>query len=239
MTRKLLVVFASGLVLSIVLLSMAWVVGGHDLMTRIEKDGGYSLSFDDDDDTSHGAKTTRTLAFDASKPLEVAAPVRLHFTRGETAGMTVSGPKQLVDSVRWEGGRLSLGTTPLFVHHTLDVEIRGPRMPSLVYKGAGDIELENLDQPALALEMAGAGNVEANGRVDSLTIHAKGAGNIDMEKLLAHDATITSAGVGNIDVSATGKVDATLSGAGNISLHRKPAELTSRVNGIGSIGEDY
>ena len=92
---------------------------------------------------------------------------------------------------------------------------------------------------ATARQAHGAGNVEANGRVDTLTVHAKGAGNIDMEELLAHDATIASAGVGNIDVSATGKVDATLSGAGNLSLHRKPAELTSRVNGIGSISQDY
>jgi len=238
MTKKLLVVFASGLVLSIVLLSFAWVIGGQQLAARIEKDGGYSFSFDDDGEYK-GATMTRTLTFDQDQPLEVTAPVRLHFIKGETASMTVKGPQKLVEAVRWENGRLSIKEMPLFSHHTLVVEITAPRMPALVYKGAGDIELENLDQPALALEMAGAGNVDVSGKVETLTVRARGAGNLDLADLLARDATVSSSGVGNIDLSATGKVDVSLSGAGNIALHRKPAELTSRVNGIGSVDEDY
>jgi hypothetical protein len=30
-----------------------------------------------------------------------------------------------------------------------------------------------------------------------------------------------------------------VAGAGNVTLHRKPAELTSQINGIGSVDQDY
>ena len=239
MIKKLLVVFASGLVLSIVLLSSAWVIGGPEVLSQIHKNGAFHFTFDDDDDSPHGTMATRTLPFDQNQPLEVAAPVELHFTKGENVEMTVRGPQKLVNALRWENGRLSLADVPLFSHHTLKVDIVAPRMPELVYKGAGSIELENLDQPALALQLAGAGNVDASGKVQMLTVNAKGAGNIDLGELRAHDATVNSSGVGNVDLNADGNVNVTLSGAGNLSLHRKPAELTSRVNGIGSIEQDY
>ncbi|MDE2404309.1 MAG: DUF2807 domain-containing protein [Sphingomonadales bacterium] len=238
MIKKLLIVFASGLVLSVVLLSSAWVIGGPSMLQRIDKDGDFHVGWSDDDD-GRTPMTTRTLAFDAAKPLEVAAPVELHYTKGDAVALSVRGPQKLIDAVLWENGRLSLKDHVWFHNHTLKIDITAPRMPDLVYKGAGNIELENLDQPTLALEMAGAGNIEARGQVQTLVLHARGAGNVDLSDLAVRDATVESAGVGNVDLNASGKVDATLSGAGNISLHRKPAELTSRVHGIGSIDEDY
>ncbi|MBU6268471.1 MAG: DUF2807 domain-containing protein [Sphingomonadales bacterium] len=238
MIKKLLIVFASGLVLSIVLLSSAWVIGGPSVMEHINKDGDWNFGWHDDDD-ARTPTTTRTLVLNVNQPLEVAAPVELHYTKGENTELTVKGPQKLMDALVWENGRLSLKNDSWMHHHSLKIEITAPRMPDLVYKGAGNIELENVDQPALALDMAGAGNIDGKGQVQTLTVRSRGAGNIDLSELAARDATVTAAGVGNVDIAATGKVEATLSGAGNISLHRKPTELTSKVNGIGSISEDY
>lgn len=239
MIKKLLIVFVSGLVLSIVLLSSAWVIGGPAVMARVHKDGDFHFGWTEDDDTDRGPTTSRTLALDVNRPLEVSAPVELHYTRGENVELTVRGPEKLMQALVWEDGKLSLKDHGWFHNRSLKIDITAPKMPDLVYKGAGDIDLENVDQPALALELAGAGNIEAKGQVQTLIVHGRGAGNIDLSELAVRDATIDSAGVGNVDLNASGKVDATLSGAGNISLHRKPAELTSRVHGVGSIDEDY
>ena len=46
-------------------------------------------------------------------------------------------------------------------------------------------------------------------------------------------------GVGNAEIAATGKVDSQISGAGNLSLHRKPATLNSTIAGVGSVDHDY
>ena len=46
MIRKLLIVSASGLALSVLLLSGAWVVGGQELVDHFEKDGGWNIQID-------------------------------------------------------------------------------------------------------------------------------------------------------------------------------------------------
>lgn len=240
MIKKLLIVSCSGLLLSIVLLSSAWVVGGSHLMERLDKGDDWFLDVSDDEgEGDETAMVTRTLALDTSQPLEIAAPVELRYIKGDTARLTVRGPERLMKGLAWEKGQLSLKEDHWFHNRSLKIEITAPEMPDLLYRGAGDIRLEHIDQPALALEMAGAGNITARGRVQELTVQSRGAGNIDLSELVARDAIVSLAGVGNIDINASGKVDATLSGAGNVSLHRKPAELTSRIHGIGSIDNDY
>jgi hypothetical protein len=75
--------------------------------------------------------------------------------------------------------------------------------------------------------------------VRAATVTSSGAGNVDLGDLDATDATVSVAGVGNIDVNASGKVNADVAGAGNVTLHRKPAQLTSQISGIGSVNQDY
>lgn len=237
MIRKLVIVAASGLLLSILLLSAAWVIGGPAMVQRFRHDGGWGVILDDDD--THEATTTRTLAFNPAVPLEISAPAEVHFTRGDKPVLTVSGSGRMVDAVRWEGGTLSLHEVSVFNHHGLRVEITAPALPPLRYSGAGSIHLEGIDQPQLSLDLAGAGNIEASGKVGQLSVTSEGAGNVDLSDLVASDARVRAAGVGNVDLNAGGKVNVELSGAGNVSLHHRPAELTSKVSGVGSIDQDY
>jgi len=234
-TRKLLVVAASGLVLAILLLSAAWVVGGRDMVTALHH-GGWHFNFDDDD---RGPNVTHTVAFDAGAPLTLDAPVEVHFVKGDHAAMTVSGGAPLVSAMRWQNNRLSMNDAPMFGRHALHVEIVAPRLPPLTLAGPGNVSIENLDQDDLQLNLRGAGNVDASGKVRAVTVLNSGAGNVDLGELDATDATVIASGIGNVDLKASGKVVVTLSGVGNVSLHRKPAELTSRINGIGSIDQDY
>ena len=242
MTRKLLVVAASGLVLAILLLSAAWAIGGQAMLSAMHHggwhftDGRYILNGDDDD---HGPRTTRSLAFDPAVPLTLDAPFDLHFTRGDHPGMTVSGPTDLVNAVRWENGRLSLSATPMWTHGSLDVAIVAPTLPPLTLAGAGDVSLDNLAQAVLRIDLSGAGNIDASGKVKNVSVTSSGAGNVDLEHLDATDATVDASGMGNLDLNASGKVNVTMSGAGNLSLHRRPAELTSHLSGVGSIDQDY
>jgi hypothetical protein len=62
---------------------------------------------------------------------------------------------------------------------------------------------------------------------------------MDLSDLDAGDATVKASGAGNVEINARGKVDVDASGVGNVTLHRKPAELTTRSSGIGSIDQDY
>ena len=238
MIKKLLIVFASGLVLAIVSLSSAWLIGGEAMLVRA-RDGGHFIFDRDDVRRGHhaGPRSTLPLAFDGGI-LTLDVPASVRFKRGPRAEMKVTGPADAVGALRWEGGRLSLkdGMSDL---RDLRITITGPQIAGLVLNAPGDVELKGIDQPSLRLDVRSPANVEASGRVTSLAIDTSGIGAIDLEHLEARDAQARLTGVGNIDISATGRVDADLSGAGTIALHRKPAMLNSRSSGLGVIDHDY
>ena len=72
MTKKLLIVFASGLLVSLIMLSSAWVIGGDELSKRVHNGKRWSMKVDTD---HNGPKTERTLTFDPALPLTISAPV--------------------------------------------------------------------------------------------------------------------------------------------------------------------
>lgn len=233
MTKKLLIVFVSGLVLSIVALSSAWLIGGKEVMAR------EGFSFLHDGDRDRGPTVTRDLAFDAGRILRIDAPVSLRFSRGPEVRMTVSGPARLMEALRWENGELSLGDVRGWRHRELHVTITAPQIAGLALQGPGDVELRDLDQPSLLIETRGPANVEASGRVGSLDIDSRGVGALDLAQVDAVDAKVRVHGVGSVDIKASGAVDASLSGVGNITLHREPASLSTRTQGVGSVHHDY
>jgi Putative auto-transporter adhesin, head GIN domain len=238
MTRKLLIVFASGLFFAIVLLSSAWVIGGQEMITRIEKEGGnFNISIDGDKPS--GPQVTRSFAFAGLQTLTISAPVTLKFVRGDKAEMVVEGPEKLMNALKWENGELSLEGHRRIHRGRIKVTITAPVLPDLEMRGAIKAELAGLDQPRLSIETAGALDLEASGKVPTLSVASRGASDIDLTDVEAQDATVNIAGAGDVDISATGKVDATISGAGEITLHRKPETLNSKINGAGSIDHDY
>jgi hypothetical protein len=237
MIRKLLIVFASGLVLSVLLLCGAWVVGGQELVDHFEKDGGWNIQIDTDDDAT--PRMTRTLPFDDSKLLVLNGPVNLHFTRGDTSQITVKGAPAVVNNLKLDGGKLTLGPGKGWQTGGLDVTITAPRLIGLELNGASDVELTGLDQPDLTIDARGAVNLDATGKVGKLAVSSRGAGDIDLGEVEAVDASVDVAGVGNVDINASGAVTAKISGAGDISLHRRPKVLSTSISGFGSIDHDY
>lgn len=230
MIRKLFIVFASGLLLSVLLLSVAWVIGGRDIVNHVDLDneGG-----------GKGPQATRTLPFDGSQPLAIDGPVSIHYTRGDKSEMIVEGPASVIGQLRLEGGKLILGDKRLWFNDGVDVTITAPRLVGLKLNGASDVELTGLDQPDLQIDASGAVDLDASGRVRKLMVNTSGAGDLDFEKVEAEDATIDVAGVASVGVSASGTVKVAISGAGGVNLHRRPKLLTTSISGVGSVDHDY
>ncbi len=117
----------------------------------------------------------------------------------------------------------------------LNLRITLPKLNSLTLNGAGRITLNGLDGGATSIVMSGAGEIEANGKLDTLTARLNGAGSADLSRLLTRDADVQVNGAGNLNVNATGRLDAKLNGVGAIKYEGKPAVLNSSINGVGSI----
>lgn len=239
MLRKLLIVFASGVILSIVAFSAAWLIGGDRIREEVARNDGWNWGIHDDDDSHHhGPRKTRQFAIQSGTQLAMEIPVDLEFTRGEKAGMTVEGPADVVDRLIWENGRLSIkGETHL--RRSLKVRITAPEIAGLDLDAPGDVDMHGLDQDTLRINARGAIDLDASGKVNRLFVTSEGAGSVDLGKVEGRDATIRIDGVGDVTIGATGVVDVEINGAGNVTLVRKPATLRSRMNGIGNVDHDY
>lgn len=235
MFRKLLIVFASGVILSIVAFGAAWAIGGDAIRKDFGEGHGWHWSNDEDD---HGPQKTRSFAVDPGSQIAMGIPVELHFNRGDQAGMTVTGPASVIDHLVWINGRLSTDGK-VRVHHGVRVQITAPQITGLDLDAPGEVTLAGLDQESLRLHSRGAIDLDASGKVNRMFVTSEGAGDIDLGHVEGKDATVRVEGVGDVTIGASGTVDVQIDGAGNVTLLRKPAVLRSRIHGIGNIDHDY
>lgn len=233
MIKKLLVVFASAAALALLSISAAFVVGGSDFRGAIA-DGDFHWGEEYD-----GPMATREFAFDTGKVLTIDAPVNLRFERSETVSMKVEGPKDAMKDLVYENGELSLKGSHRHLRHGLTVTVTAPTLAGLVLDAPGDVELVELQQDAIEIRSSGAADIDASGTVRKLTLEADGAADLDFREVKAKDASVQINGAGDVDISATGAVDIEINGAGSVTLHAKPASVTSQINGVGSVDRAY
>ena len=104
MTKKLLIVFASGIVLTLVAFSLAFATGGNELRSALKGETDFNWHLGEE---YKGPKKDRSFAVDGGQTLTMEVPVELHFVRGKEARMVVTGPAEAVDRRRWSPGQPS------------------------------------------------------------------------------------------------------------------------------------
>ncbi|WP_260925963.1 DUF2807 domain-containing protein [Novosphingobium sp. 9] len=241
MLRKLLIVFVSGVILSILAIGGAWIVGGKDVREAFQDGKGWHFDFDDDGKADHGPQHVRTFAVQPGQQIAMEVPVELHFVRGDKAQMTVSGPASIVDHLVWENGRLKTDGTgsARHFHHGVKVTITAPQIAGLDLEAPGDVTLHGLDQDRLDLKANGAIDLDASGKVRQMYVTSNGAGDLDLEGVDSEDAVIRMSGAGDVAVGASNLVDVEINGVGSLRLTRKPTTLRTQINGLGSVDHDY
>jgi Putative auto-transporter adhesin, head GIN domain len=117
----------------------------------------------------------------------------------------------------------------------LKIVVTTPTLKSLESNGAGDIEITGLNGGEQSLELAGAHNVKAEGRLDKLTVELAGAGNVDYHKVITGVARVTVNGAGNVEVNTTESLRAEVNGVGAVRYLGNPAKVESELHGLGAI----
>ncbi|MED5544144.1 MAG: DUF2807 domain-containing protein [Pseudomonadota bacterium] len=236
MFRKLLIVFASAAILSLVAFAGAWIVGGEDARREFAQEGGWHIG---DEDEDLGPTKTREFAIESGSQIAMEVPVDLSFTRGETASMTVKGPEKLLERLVWEDGRLKLDGRRSHWGDGLKVVITAPEIEGLDLDAPGDVTLVGLDQDQFTLKANGALDLEAEGKVRTMAVTTNGAGNIDLDKLYGDDVKVEVNGAGDVTLGPKRLAEIEINGVGHVTLVRKPEILRSNINGLGSVDHDY
>jgi len=187
----------------------------------------------------NGRAATDTRELPAFDRIEFLLAGRLEVQVGQPQTVTISGDSNLLALVQTQvdAGKLTVRASQTF-HPTLPLVVRVsvPDLTLLQVDGAGEIELAGLDNPALRVELTGAGQITLSGQTENLTIQLAGAGDVDATNLTASAVSVIISGAGRVDVAATQTLDVTITGVGLVSYADSPTiTITQNTSGIGEL----
>jgi len=197
--------------------------------------------------------------FDAIK-VSIAGDVTIE--QGEVESVMITADKNIIGDIKTEvrGGTLYVETTPgLHLFNwpgPVQVTIQVKDLRSLVFSGAGEIQvkdlkttsldlvvsgagnvvLDNLAADQLKSTLSGAGNITANGKVADQEIQISGVGSYKGADLQSDNLTIRISGAGSADVWAKETLVARISGVGSVNYFGDP-HIEKEISGAGSINK--
>jgi hypothetical protein len=115
------------------------------------------------------------------------------------------------------------------------VIITVPALRRFNMEGAGETMLRGVAGDRFDVNYRGAGSMTIAGTVRQVNMQAQGVGEVDARKLIAQDANISFQGIGSVQVYASGKLEANVSGMGELSYYGHPKTINKTVTGIGSV----
>ena len=196
--------------------------------------------------------------------LHAGTILRLKIHAGEKPSVVVHADDNLIDHIQVtrEGKRLTVALEKdLRVRRaTITVDVTTPTLKELIVEGAAQVELEELRVKSLAIRLGGAAKmsgqvdakeleIDASGATrieldapddrmaESVTINAKGATSVDLERFPAKRVSITMSGAGHCRVFASEELNAEAAGVGSITYFGDPGKVTKKVRGIAKISK--
>jgi hypothetical protein len=258
MIRNLVIITITGLVLTLVGIGGAFALGGSDLarhdFTWVVSEDGHNGVRQFQRGGTIPPDVTKTLAWDGEDRLVLDLPADVIYVQGAQAGVVVSGPASAVNRVRVSNGRVVLdddgdteergyvrwsrnGIQTWSDDDRLKVTVTAPSVSRFEVVGSSDLSIRGYDQPALALNISGSGDVEIEGTTKTFTAEVTGSGDTDADRLDITDAVVDLSGSGDLRFGPTGEVQVDISGSGDIDLTRRPAQLRQELSGSGDVEE--
>jgi len=205
------------------------------------------------------SETRATAAFNA---ISLKGGVALELRQGNPASVVVHGDSNLLpllETVVKDGQTLQLrwrSDTSVHTQSRTWVEVTAPQIQALSSAGSGDIAIDGMKAPRLAVSISGSGGVRAKsldndelslaisgsgansvtGRAARLDIDVSGSGAIDAAPLHADDVRVTIAGSGNASVHAARSLAVSIAGSGNVTYSGEPA-IRQTIAGSGRLSK--
>ncbi len=105
----------------------------------------------------------------------------------------------------------------------------------LIVSGSGDVVADRLQLLNCSIKSMGSGDISIKGKTTALAIVASGSGDIDASQFTAISVKSSQLGSGDISVHPVEKLDAALTGSGDLTYYGNPAILKARSTGSGDI----
>jgi len=188
----------------------------------------------------HGSGNLESETRDVSRftRIEIAMGVDVTVHVGKPQQVTVTFDDNVISTIqtRVHAGTLTIDSKRSFSSDAdCHVDICVPELSGFDLFGSGDVQIEDLNGDRLQLGIYGSGNIVIDGKAQWLKVALAGSGSVDARDLLADDAEVEISGSGNVQVNAVSRLEASISGSGDIAYYGDPEDVDSDVAGSGSI----
>jgi Putative auto-transporter adhesin, head GIN domain len=233
-SKRLGLIAASGIILSVVCLASAVAVGGktvgESLLNLSDWGGGPSC-----DVTPSGRTETRSLGWDGSDRASIAIPANASYRPGSGDKLVITGDSALLPHVRVHHGDVEFDCHMHDDHAPLTVTLPGRPFRGFSVAGSGNLALDAIDQDKLKINLAGSGDITANGKVHELQMNLAGSSRAKMGSLTADKVDLNIAGEGDVEVAPKDNLDVKVAGSGKVVLLSEPHNIESHIFGSGQI----
>jgi hypothetical protein len=262
MIRTLITIAFASFILAVACLAGAAALGGRDIAENgwtIPSEWQYRITDRSDgprmERVRPSERITREIPWTGGDLLVLDLPVDVTYVQGDESRVVIEGPKDYAERITLEGGRFGLsgdvhldtsdvridlnGVRVLDAGEGIRITVTAPKVSNFTVNGPGDLDIRDYDQPSLAVQVQGSGDVTGAGRSATLKLDIVGSGSIDLAGVEARDAEVTTSGSGDAAIAARGVVKVSVAGSGGVRLKAKPASLTSEISGSGDVDQDY
>lgn len=186
-----------------------------------------------------GVARTEPRAVSGFKRIEIQGSADVVAAIGPATEVAITADDNLLQFVRTEVSGDTLVIDMQDGNYDFDVDlvvhVVTPELESVKIEGSADVDLTGLHGQILAIDIQGSGAVKATGSVDRLAVSISGSGDMNLFDLQAREARVEISGSGDVEVFASEKLEAHVSGSGDVRYRGEPKSCHTRVDGSGSV----
>jgi len=191
-----------------------------------------------------------TLIIDTKKNIWNSKKMEIYVTMNNLTSLDLSGSGNMNCSDVLKGNNVNVrlnGSGDLHANlevNNLDLGISGSGNAQfsgvrgslkISVSGSGDVEASNLQLENCSTSTNGSGDMKLSGAVVDLSIKVSGSGDINAYNLKAVNASITCNGSGDVVVNVVEKLQANLSGSGDVTYTGSPSMVDVDARGSGEV----
>jgi len=233
--RRLLFLSVAGI---IVVLAAMFFVGRYIVVRTVQPAVVKALN---ENPSQPGPISNRDLSSGNFERVNVEGGWDITIEQAASQSVHVQSPSALSADVIAEvhGGQLTLG----FRHgvnmssERLTAQVRTPDLKRVTVRGGSRIRISGFSASELALDIAGAGNIEGVDNVlDTLSVQGAGASLIDFRSSRTRSARVNLDGAGSVALTMEGgTLSGNLNGIGTIDYSGSVSAENVKINGLGSV----
>lgn len=195
-----------------------------------------------EDDTNvikgNGIKGSDKRDVDTFNSIKVQGGIDVNYRHAPHVQLEIIGDQNLLPIIktRVSNGVLIIDSDQSYqTKLPLIVELTAPNLNAVNLAGAGNINLQGLNEKSLQLTLGGSGNVIAEGNVNVFSVRISGSGNVNAKNLESEQADLNITGSGDINLTVKDSLKASIIGSGDINYFGHPRKVEPHILGSGGV----